>query len=241
MRFEESIAHEETYKGYTIKLIHDQDPESPRTWSNVGTMVCWHSRHTLGDEQPNCSHEEYLENLTSKLIDDTSVRVDRIRDWFKYDSPYINKAERVLSKAHEGAIRKNFIILPLYLYDHSGIIMSTGSFSCPWDSGQVGFIYCTLEKALEEWGGTDEEARSKATAYMESEVKTYSSYLEGDVVGWAVEDPDGEDVESVWGYYPDDSKGYANRWEDPINEAKHSIDHHIEKTNELDTQLCANI
>ena len=207
MRLNESVVHEEPYKGYTIKLIHDQDPESPRDCDNVGTMVCWHSRYGLGDEQPKCSPEEYMGNLSS----------------------------------NDDELRKKFIILPLYLYDHSGITMSTGSFSCPWDSGQVGFIYCTLEKALEEWGGTDEEARAKATACMESEVKVYASYLEGDVVGWSVESPDEEDIESVWGYYPDDSQGYANRWRDPINEAKHSIDRHIEKTNELDTQLCANI
>lgn len=207
MRLKESVVHEETYKGYTIKLIHDHDPESPRDCDNVGTMVCWHPRYGLGDEQPKCSPEEYMGNLSS----------------------------------NDDELRKKFIILPLYLYEHSGITMSTGSFSCPWDSGQVGFIYCTLEKALEEWGGADEEARAKATACMESEVKAYASYLEGDVVGWSVEDPDGVDVESVWGYYPDDSQGYENRWRGPINEAKHSIDHHIEKANELDTQLCANI
>lgn len=44
------------------------------------------------------------------------------------------------------------ICLPLYLYDHGGITMSTSPFSCPWDSGQVGVIYCTKEKAIKEWG-----------------------------------------------------------------------------------------
>jgi hypothetical protein len=207
MRFEESVVHEETYKGYTIKLIHDHDPESPRNWDNVGKMVCWHRRYNLGDEQPKCSPEEYMENLAS----------------------------------NDDELRKKFIILPLHLYEHGGITMSTGAFSCPWDSGQVGFIYCTLEQALKEWGGTDEEARSKATAYMESEVKTYDMYLKGDVVGWSVEDPNEEEIGAVWGYYPDDSKEYSNRWVDPINEAKHSIDQHIENTKELETQLCANI
>jgi hypothetical protein len=202
-----TTAHEETYKGYTIKLIYDSYPESPRNWDNVGKMVCWHRRYNLGDEQPKCSSEEYMGNLAS----------------------------------NDDELRKKFIILPLYLYDHSGITMSTGSFSCPWDSGQVGFIYCTLENALKEWGGTDEEARLKAIAFMEFEVKTYDSYLKGDVVGWSVEDPNEEEIGAVWGYYPDDSKDYKNRWDDPIDEAKHSIDQHIEDTKELETQLCANI
>lgn len=41
--------------------------------------------------------------------------------------------------------------LPLYLYDHSGITMRTSSFSCRWDSGQVGFIYMT-KKNLRDIG-----------------------------------------------------------------------------------------
>ena len=32
-------------------------------------------------------------------------------------------------------------IEPLYLYDHSGLAISTKPFSCPWDSGQIGVIY----------------------------------------------------------------------------------------------------
>ena len=30
--------------------------------------------------------------------------------------------------------------LPLYLYDHSGLTLATTPFSCPWDSGQVGWV-----------------------------------------------------------------------------------------------------
>lgn len=46
-------------------------------------------------------------------------------------------------------------ILPLYLYDHSGISMSTGSFigrapHAEWDSGCVGFIYLEKETAIKE-------------------------------------------------------------------------------------------
>ena len=36
---------------------------------------------------------------------------------------------------------------------------------------------------------------------MESEVKQYSQYLEGDVYGFAIEDPDGNDMDSCWGFY----------------------------------------
>ena len=36
--------YEEAYHGHTIKIFHDPDPESPREWSNLGTLICWHRR-----------------------------------------------------------------------------------------------------------------------------------------------------------------------------------------------------
>ena len=36
---------------------------------------------------------------------------------------------------------KVLMIKPLYLYDHSGITISTSSFGCNFDSGQVGWVF----------------------------------------------------------------------------------------------------
>ena len=47
-------------------------------------------------------------------------------------------------------VSTKIIILPLYLYDHSGISMKTTPFSCQWDSGQVGWIYVEKKKCLQE-------------------------------------------------------------------------------------------
>ena len=60
-------------------------------------------------------------------------------------------------------IESSVVILPLYLYDHGEITMSTGRFSCPWDSGQVGWIYCTKERFIAETGYTEAELFSKDT------------------------------------------------------------------------------
>lgn len=72
-------------------------------------------------------------------------------------------------------------ILPLYLYDHSGITMSTRPFSCPWDSGQVGFIFFPREN-LEVFGYkiACKSAVKKAIALLESEVREYDRYLTGE-------------------------------------------------------------
>jgi hypothetical protein len=97
-------------------------------------------------------------------------------------------------------------ILDLYLYDHSGITMNTTGFSCGWDSGQVGIIYVSKEKALKEWplqeNETEEEWEKRIYKYLDGEVKNYDAYLTGDVWGYIVTDNlDDEVVESCWGFY----------------------------------------
>ena len=102
----------------------------------------------------------------------------------------------------EEAIIKNekpIVILPLYLYDHSGITMNTTGFSCGWDSGQVGFIFVTQESfdsmfdgAFDEvWrdehheGKTDEEILK---AILIGEVESYDDYITGNIYGYTIED-----------------------------------------------------
>lgn len=112
-------------------------------------------------------------------------------------------------------------ILPLYLYDHSGITMSTGPFSCPWDSGQVGFIFVSKEKARKEYGWKrfTKKRVEKLEEYLRNEVKVYDQYLTGDVWCFSIEDEDGEVVDSCCGFYgredcekqAEEAKEYAER------------------------------
>jgi hypothetical protein len=100
--------------------------------------------------------------------------------------------------------RKDVLYLPLYLYDHGGITMNTGGFNCPWDSGQVGIIYADRGMIRKEYGRSKftKALKAKVYAILESEVKTYDMYLTGEVYGYEVEDPDGEeDGDSCWGFY----------------------------------------
>ena len=72
-------------------------------------------------------------------------------------------------------------ILPLYLYDHSGITISTSPFDCNWDSGQIGFIFVSKYKIKKE--GIDE---TKVEEYLKGEVETYDQYLTGEVYCYEV-------------------------------------------------------
>jgi len=120
--------------------------------------------------------------------------------------------------------RNGGMYLPLYLYDHSGITMATTPFSCPWDSGQVGYIYVTGEKIREEYcvKRISKVVRGKIVDLLTSEVRTYDQYLRGDICGYVIENEEGVPVESCWGYYGteeamDDAKSIAE-W--LINDSK---------------------
>lgn len=101
---------------------------------------------------------------------------------------------------------RNDLILPLYLYDHSGITMNTTGFNCRWDSGQVGFIILD-RKGLEECMGIKrikKSDREKLLGYLKSEVEEYDQYLTGDIHGYRILDSYGEELDSCWGYYGDE-------------------------------------
>lgn len=178
--------------------------------------------------------EEYLQ-----IIAETETGSDH-SDWekenwqyqigkFMSKVPYWNTCqERELDKAdlYKLIEDKGTIIKKLFLYDHSGITISTSPFSCRWDSGQIGWIYITKEK-IEAEGWTPEQANN----YLDGEVEVYDNYLTGEVYGFTIEDADGEEVESCWGYYGNDGK------ESMIKECKHTIDYLVKKQEERNLLL----
>ena len=163
--------------GYTLNIEQDHDPMNPRTeFGNVGKMVCWHTRYNLGDEQPKCSPDEYL----------FQMMYDREFDLHRKLVP-----ENIKQEYLEAYIDKHFIILPLYLFDHSGLSMNVEPYGCPWDSGKVGFIYV---------GRESQEYDDLATG-LTAEVEVYDQYLQGDVWGYTIENPAGDAIDSCWGFY----------------------------------------
>lgn len=110
-----------------------------------------------------------------------------------------------------GISEETCLILPVYMYDHSGTVMSTKSFGCPWDSGWLGFLYVTNEKLKKEYGDLSKDSIEKATKCMETELKVMDQWGNGDVYGFIIEeldnnsdeDDDGnwDQVDSCWGFY----------------------------------------
>jgi hypothetical protein len=73
------------------------------------------------------------------------------------------------------------VCLNLYMLDHSGIALSTRPFNDYWDSGQVGYIFVTKKRLVEELL-TEERAR----VILEGEIETLNQEFRGEVYGYTV-------------------------------------------------------
>ena len=83
------------------------------------------------------------------------------------------------------------VVLPLYMYDHSGIAISTNRnypFNDPWDSGQIGWIYATHERLKKEYKTT--RITTKMLEAVErtlmQEVETYNDFVQGNIYAFRV-------------------------------------------------------
>lgn len=104
-------------------------------------------------------------------------------------------------------------ILPLWLYDHSGLTMSCGERNYPyndqWDSCQTGWIIYFKEDVLKERYADETNWREQAHDYMKYEVKLYDEWLRGEVFGYTLyerksTEEEWQEIDSCWGFYGSD-------------------------------------
>lgn len=155
------------------------------------------------------AHEVKEGNFTLKIVQDTNFPVNPYEDW-DFMGTIVNWHRRGFigeswcNKEREDiqAFYDEFdgVILPIYLYEHSGQTINTCGFSCPWDSGQVGFIYVSAAKIAKEYGSDTGENREKAKACLVSEIKTLDDWLRGNVWSFVVENDQGDHIDSCWGF-----------------------------------------
>lgn len=105
----------------------------------------------------------------------------------------------------QSLIEKYAYVLPVYAYEHGGMTISTGAFSCSWDSGQVGFIAVSKINARKLWKlKTAKEIEKRACDCMEANIKIIDDYLTGNCYGYILTDKTGkEEKDSCWGFIGD--------------------------------------
>ena len=106
---------------------------------------------------------------------------------------------------HEKAVRRAYdvaILKPVYAYIHSGMTISTSPFSCPWDSGQLGFAIVTKDELRKQYGikRITKKYIDRASKVIDGEVKELDRYIRGEVYSVSIYDGD-EYVDGCSGYY----------------------------------------
>ncbi|GHV37497.1 hypothetical protein FACS18949_17820 [Clostridia bacterium] len=175
-----------THGAYTLKMVYDDYPDNPRENDNFSTMVCWHSRYMLGDKHDYESRDDFFRDLVEKVCKCSEI-VDFVR---------LEQSEQI------NLVSQHCLIQPLYLYDHSGLTINTTGFTCPWDSGQIGWAYVSHADIIKEYGALTPETIEKARHLLNAEVKEYDYYLRGECYGFQLLE-NGEEIDSCYGFLGD--------------------------------------
>lgn len=139
--------------------------------------------------------------------------------------------------------KDTLVILPLGLYDHSGITMYVGGRTDPWDSGEVGYIYVRKDnKEVIDYKKTHtwKETAEWAERVLRDEVRTYDAYLRGDVYCVCHEryDTDTEEWELIDSY--GDTYIAAETWDKEQENAVSCIKEFSGKAEFIDNKVAEN-
>ena len=207
---------------YTLVVQHDGDAASPREDDNFGKMVCFHRRYNLGDKHDYLDKDDFLRELYLDTVgndEQGARRYERMLDMAyarNSDPNHPGSVERAVDERMLRVIEQKYIVLSLYLHDHSGLAMNTTGFADPWDSGQVGWVYASKEAALRDFGGgkvLTAEKREQTENLLRGEVEVYDAYLRGECYGFELYKNDFLE-DSCWGFIGDldmvrkDMEGY---------------------------------
>lgn len=250
-----------THAGFGIRIYGEEYIEpwmSPREDDDglLGAMFCAYRGYTLGDDDAPDPRGHEIECPHCDGDDDACSACG--------GHGYVEESIVDYLKREHGAR----VILPLFVYEHSGITMSCGGRldkgeddfsrtgrnpfdSAGWDTSSVGVIFDTAESRTRcGWENrTDDEIEED----LRNEVRAYAAYLENQVYGWEVvrleldEDGEPEDIESaddvvdgVGGYLVVDYD-----FSDLLMEAKSSAEHYADaderERNEAFRWACADV
>ena len=153
------------------------------------------------------THDEYPENPRVEFCNLSNLilfhKRYRLGDKHNINSSDYNSFEEV-----KKAIKKKYnvyVIFPVYMYEHGNIALSLDEFSCPFDSGQIGFAIVTKEDFKKNYNlkiaYRSEKYLDSIISNIKAELADYQAYLNGEVYRFVIEDENGDLVESCSGFY----------------------------------------
>lgn len=178
------------YKNCTIKIYHDTDAQSPDEWQDDEIVVLGFDDRYFSVERKGFTQEEIIDAISGGRYEDGSINTDA-RD-----------------------LAKKFWIFELSLYVHSGTTVRLGESAGPCGPGRTRYVEPMekLDREDAERRARDgvvliskSEARTKKEASKRAQgtVQMWDQYLNGEVYGFKTVTPDGEELDSCWGFYGD--------------------------------------
>jgi hypothetical protein len=167
------------HNGFTIELEPDQDVNSPREeHCNACTMVCFHRRYTLGDQDHGYDYRDFesFEALRAAIVRDHDPVIIRPLGLLDHSSLHL------------------FMGAGPHWTDSQG-----------WDSGQVGWVFITKRQILDNLAkegakNVTPRLRAQAEKAIECEIETLNQYLNGDIWEYTISRA-GERLDSLCGMY----------------------------------------
>ena len=169
-----------------VQVVPDPDAESPREWDNLWTWATTPGAG-YGDIKPDFQKE---------------ARKGYCQKHFYRPEDFHGETgglDREFKKAH--------LIVPLYLYRHSGDVISAGGYGAAWpdkqwDSGCMGFAFVSREKVKAEFNckRVTKRIRARALDCLEGEVQAMNAVNFGLVYGIKVTNLETEEEDSCWGF-----------------------------------------
>lgn len=168
----------------------------------------------------NCEQLELKDKWELKISYDEFT--ESPRDWDNLGQICVSKSCRYCENEYEDSDsltwynenddlktleRRGYIVLPLSVYDHSGVSIYIGSKCDAWDSGRLGWYIVSKEKVRKEYGvrRISPKLLEKVKAILKSEVETFNHYINGEVYEFSLYHND-EEVDSCGGFYEDDKE-----------------------------------
>jgi len=165
-----------------VRIVQDEDVETPRNWSNLSKMIFTGGHRHLGDK-----HEVDFDYS------------------FNSRQEFITWGEEIVRKHFKDVA----VCYAVHMYKHSGESISidySGQYTCRWDSGTIGFAIVTKEDIRKEYNikRVTKKYIDKCENIIRGEIKTLNQYISGEVYGYVVEDEDENVIDSCYGFFGDD-------------------------------------
>ena len=197
-RSEAMNLYEERYEhaGCTIRIIQDSDVSNPRDeFDHMGKLILFPNGSYLDRNE----FEKYINatdfESTLRSLAWLVTKSDAVEDGYKVSMDHIFRC-----------VNKHYVIIPVDQDRYSGL-SSRGETVSESDGYCGGFILFPVADLAKE--GID---REQAARNLECEVEEYAAWATGDTWGYVIEDENGDELDSCWGFYGMDyAKSEAER------------------------------